>query len=73
MDPETALIAQSAGVTLVTRRLLVAQPRAAADLRGLLAELSPGGTTGPVITQHATASGRARVRQAGRDRHHTRR
>ncbi|MFJ2304586.1 hypothetical protein [Streptomyces sp. NPDC087787] len=139
MDPETALLAQSAGVTLVTlmttdawnrtregvtrlwqrtqphraeavaaqltatredalaageageagdqetlgelhaewqgrlRRLLAARPDAAAELRGLLDELDPGGVSGSAITQHATASGHARVYQAGRDQHNTQR
>ncbi|GAB2801221.1 hypothetical protein GCM10027073_36940 [Streptomyces chlorus] len=136
MDPETALLAQSAGVTLVTlmttdawnrtregvtrlwrrtqphraeavaaelavtredalaageaddqetlgelhaewqgrlRRLLAARPGAAAELRGLLEELDPGGATGPAITQHASASGRARIYQAGRDQHNAQR
>ncbi|MGV9388509.1 hypothetical protein ACWDQL_05160 [Streptomyces olivaceus] len=132
MDPEMALLAQSAGVTLVTlmttdawnrtregvtslwrraqpdraesvaaelaatredalaagedggqetlaelhaewqgrlRRLLAARPGVAAELRGLLEELDPGGTTRPAVTQHASASGRARVYQAGRDQY----
>ncbi|GHE29505.1 hypothetical protein GCM10017771_45380 [Streptomyces capitiformicae] len=132
MDPETALLAQSAGVALVTlmttdawhrtrdgitqlwrrmqphraeavaaeleatredalaageaddqetlselhlewqgrlRRLLAAQPGAAVELRGLLDELDPRGSTGPVVTQHASASGQARIYQAGRDQH----
>lgn len=133
MDPETALLAQSAGVTLVTlattdawhrtreaitqlwrraqpdradavaaeleatredalaagaaddqqaldelhqewqgrlRRLLVARPEAATQLRRLLDELEPGiGAVGPPVTQHATASGQARIYQAGRDQH----
>lgn len=132
MDPETALLAQSAGVTLVTlmttdawhrtrdgiaqlwrraqpdraeavvaeleatcedalvageaddqetlgelhlewqgrlRRLLAAQPDAATDLRRLLDELEPSASTGPAINQHATASGQARIYQAGRDQH----
>jgi hypothetical protein len=136
MDPETALLAQSAGVTLVTlmttdawvrtregitqlwrrmqphraeavaaeleatredalaadeaddqetldelhlewqgrlRRLLAAQPRAAVELRGLLDELEPSGATGPVVTQHASASGNARIYQAGRDQHNAER
>lgn len=136
MDPETALLAQSAGVTLVTlmttdawvrtregitqlwrrmqphraeavaaeleatredalaadeagdqetlgelhlewqgrlRRLLAARPGAAAELRGLLDELEPRSATGPAVTQHADASGRARIYQAGRDQHITER
>jgi hypothetical protein len=136
VDPETALLAQSAGVTLVTlmatdawertregitqlwrrmqphraeavaaelaatredalaagavddqetlgelhlewqgrlRRLLAAEPGAAAELRRLLDELEPRGATGPVITQHASASGHARIYQAGRDQHNAER
>ncbi|MFC5955442.1 hypothetical protein ACFP51_13370 [Streptomyces pratens] len=136
MDPETALPAQSAGVTLVTlmttdawnrtregvtrlwhrtqphraetvaaelaatredalaageaddqetlgelhtewqgrlRRLLAARPGAAAELRGLLEELDPGGATGPAVTQYASASGHARIYQAGRDQHNAQR
>ncbi|MEU1296977.1 MULTISPECIES: hypothetical protein [unclassified Streptomyces] len=132
MDPETALLAQSAGVTLVTlmttdawqrtrdgitqlwrraqpdrvrtltaelestrqdalsagraddqdtldalhlewqgrlRRLLAARPDAAAELRALLDQLDPQGSAGPTVTQHAHASGHARVYQAGRDQH----
>lgn len=136
VDPETALLAQSAGVTLVTlmttdawhrtregitqlwrraqphradavvaeleatredalaageaddretlgelhlewqgrlRRLLAAHPGAAVELRVLLDELEPSGATGPVITQHANASGQARFYQAGRDQHNAQR
>ncbi|WP_373313416.1 hypothetical protein [Streptomyces capitiformicae] len=51
------------------RRLLAAQPGAAVELRGLLDELDPRGSTGPVVTQHASASGQARIYQAGRDQH----
>ena len=52
------------------RRLLLARPRAAVELRTLLDELDPtGGATAPPITQHGTASGHARVYQAGRDQH----
>ncbi|MEU8648899.1 hypothetical protein [Streptomyces sp. NPDC048737] len=132
MDPDTALLAQSAGVTLVTlmttdawhrtregitqlwrrtqphraeavvaeleatredalaaseagdqetlgelhlewqgrlRRLLAAQPGVAVELRALLDELEPRGSTGPAVAQHASASGRARIYQAGRDQH----
>lgn len=136
MDPETALLAQNAGVTLVTlmttdawertregivhlwrrvqphraeavtaeleatreeavaagenddqetlgelhvewqgrlRRLLAAQPGAAVELRRLLDELEPGGATSPAITQHASASGHARIYQAGRDQYNAER
>ena len=48
------------------RRLLAAHPEAADQLRVLLAELAPE-TPAPSVTQHATASGNARVYQAGRD------
>lgn len=52
------------------RRLLREQPEVAEELRGLLAELAPdNGTSAPSVTQHATASGQARVYQAGRDQH----
>lgn len=136
MDPETALLAQSAGVTLVTlvttdawqrtregitqlwrrtqphraeavvaeleatredalaagaaddretlgelhlewqgrlRRLLAAHSGAAAELRLLLDELEPRDSTGPTIAQHASASGQARIYQAGRDQHNAQR
>ncbi|MFI8351169.1 hypothetical protein [Streptomyces sp. NPDC085596] len=49
------------------RRLLVAHPEAADGLRTLLAELAPATPVTPSVTQHATASGYARVYQAGRD------
>ncbi|MFI9030263.1 hypothetical protein [Streptomyces sp. NPDC053560] len=52
------------------RRLLAARPDVADDLRALLDEVSPDAApAAPVITQHATASGSARVYQAGRDQH----
>ncbi|POX42096.1 hypothetical protein C3486_06370 [Streptomyces sp. Ru73] len=53
------------------RRLLAARPDVADDLRALLAEVAPeeAAPAAPVITQHATASGSARVYQAGRDQH----
>ncbi|MFJ5224111.1 hypothetical protein [Streptomyces sp. NPDC088400] len=49
------------------RRLLVAHPEAADGLRALLAELAPAAPVAPSVTQHASASGHARVYQAGRD------
>ncbi|MFJ3821780.1 hypothetical protein [Streptomyces nodosus] len=55
------------------RRLLAARPGAAAELRGLLDELDPGGASRSAITQHASASGHARIYQAGRDQHNTQR
>ncbi|MFI0241842.1 hypothetical protein [Streptomyces sp. NPDC016845] len=52
------------------RRLIVARPDAAPELRRLLDELDPDGSaTARQVTQHATASGQARVYQAGRDQH----
>ncbi|MFJ5014187.1 hypothetical protein [Streptomyces griseoluteus] len=49
------------------RRLLVAHPEETAALRTLLDELDPRPHAAPSVTQHATASGHARVYQAGRD------
>lgn len=49
------------------RRLLSAHPEAAEELRMLLAELAPEAPAIPSVTQRATASGNARVYQAGRD------
>ncbi|MFD6322450.1 hypothetical protein ACFWOL_06095 [Streptomyces sp. NPDC058442] len=57
----------------MVRQLLVARPAAVEELRALLGRLDPGGSTAPQITQHATASGQARVYQAGRDQHITER
>ncbi|MEV2249273.1 hypothetical protein AB0I94_01720 [Streptomyces sp. NPDC050147] len=51
------------------RRLIVARPAAAEELRRLLDELDPEGSVARQVTQHATASGQARVYQAGRDQH----
>ncbi|GGZ22693.1 hypothetical protein [Streptomyces poonensis] len=51
------------------RRLLVAHPEETAALRALLDELAPYTPEAPAVTQHATASGQARVYQAGRDQH----
>lgn len=54
----------------LVRRLIVAQPAAARELRNLLDQLDPrGNASAPPVTQHATASGHARVYQAGRDQH----
>jgi hypothetical protein len=54
------------------RRLLVAHPEAAGELRALLDALQPQGSPLPPATaQTATASGRARIYQAGRDQHIT--
>nr|WP_228678957.1 hypothetical protein [Streptomyces gancidicus] len=55
------------------RRLLVARPAAVQELRALLDQLDPDGSAARRITQHATASGQARVYQAGRDQHITER
>jgi hypothetical protein len=55
------------------RRLLVARPDAAEELRALLQEFDASDAASPVVTQHATASGSARVYQAGRDQHITER
>ncbi|MFE3142131.1 hypothetical protein [Streptomyces scopuliridis] len=49
------------------RRLLTAHPELAEDLSALLAELAPAVSAQPVPTQQATASGEARIYQAGRD------
>jgi hypothetical protein len=49
------------------RRLLGAHPEAARELRELLAELTPDASAVPSVTQHAVASGNAKVYQAGRD------
>ncbi|ALO07342.1 Carbamoylphosphate synthase [Streptomyces venezuelae] len=51
------------------RRLLVTHPEEAAALRRLMDELQPPTPEVPSVTQHATASGYARVYQAGRDQH----
>jgi hypothetical protein len=54
------------------RRLLAAEPAAAGELRRLLDEVAPSGAAADAaVTQHATASGHARVYQAGRDQHIT--
>ncbi|MDW4905778.1 hypothetical protein RB628_10625 [Streptomyces sp. ADMS] len=53
----------------LVRRLLVARPAAVEELRALLDQLDPAGSAARQITQHATASGQARVYQAGRDQH----
>lgn len=56
------------------RRLLVAHPEAAGELRRLLAELAPrDAATVVTVDQRATASDSARVYQAGRDQHITER
>lgn len=51
------------------RRLLAAHPELAEELRTLLVDVAPDSTARPGITQHASASGQARVYQAGRDMH----
>lgn len=55
------------------RRLLAARPDAVEELRALLDRLDPEGSAARSVTQHATASGRGRVYQAGRDQHITER
>ncbi|MFE7568384.1 hypothetical protein ACFU76_15700 [Streptomyces sp. NPDC057539] len=49
------------------RRLLTEHPELAEDLSTLLAELAPGVRAQPFPAQQATASGEARIYQAGRD------
>ncbi|MEU1122225.1 hypothetical protein ABZ371_01210 [Streptomyces sp. NPDC005899] len=51
------------------RRLLGAHPELAEDLRALLGEDPPDEPAPSVVTQRATASGHARVYQAGGDMH----
>lgn len=55
------------------RRLLAEHPEAAAELRRLLDELDPQGAAGATTALRATASGHARIYQAGRDQHITER
>ncbi|MFI7410327.1 hypothetical protein ACIBU0_16855 [Streptomyces sp. NPDC049627] len=58
------------------RRLLLARPEVAEELRRLLAELTPQLPQQPLIGEihlRAEASGSARVYQAGRDQHITER
>ncbi|MBV1946382.1 hypothetical protein [Streptomyces sp. BV129] len=49
------------------RRLLAAHPEETEALRTLVSELAPDTPADSSVTQHATASGHARVYQAGRD------
>ncbi|WP_420033311.1 hypothetical protein ACN2WE_12245 [Streptomyces sp. cg28] len=49
------------------RRLLVTHPEEAEALRTLIDELQPLAPADTSVSQHATASGHARVYQAGRD------
>ncbi|MEU6771492.1 hypothetical protein [Streptomyces sp. NPDC046759] len=51
------------------RRFLTTRPEAVEDLRRLLDEFVSSPETTPAVTQHATASGHARIYQAGRDQH----
>jgi hypothetical protein len=52
------------------RRLLMAQPSVLEELRLLLDEFSPPSEAAPAVpTQYASASGQARVYQAGHDQH----
>ncbi|MER7480964.1 hypothetical protein ABTX60_25550 [Streptomyces sp. NPDC126510] len=58
------------------RRLLIARPEVADELRRILAELSPGAAEAHSVTDirlRAEASGSGRVYQAGRDQHITER
>jgi hypothetical protein len=49
------------------RRILAAHPELTESLRLLLAEIAPDGPRPDAVSQHAVASGQARVFQAGRD------
>ncbi|MFJ3694615.1 hypothetical protein ACIPW9_10940 [Streptomyces sp. NPDC090052] len=49
------------------RRLIAAHPELIEELRAMVAELAPDDAAPPTVTQRATASGRARVYQSGRD------
>ncbi|MFH9942701.1 hypothetical protein ACH4OT_25690 [Streptomyces murinus] len=51
------------------RRLLLADPSVAEELRVLLEEVSPHTTGGNAVEMHAHATGNGRVYQAGRDQH----
>ncbi|MFJ9709258.1 hypothetical protein [Streptomyces sp. NPDC101234] len=52
------------------RRLLLADPSIAEELRALLDELAPHDkTSNSVVQMHAQATGNGRVYQAGRDQH----
>ncbi|MGW5115811.1 hypothetical protein ACWEQ8_10250 [Streptomyces noursei] len=51
------------------RRLMASHPAAVDDLRALLADYPPSEDPTTTVTQHAVASGSARVYQAGRDMH----
>ncbi|MEU6663653.1 hypothetical protein [Streptomyces sp. NPDC046821] len=51
------------------RRFLATHPEEAEALRELIGELQPLAPADQSVTQHATASGQARVYQAGRDQH----
>lgn len=80
MDPElatddavAALAAGDHGTAAelrAERRLLAAHPAAAREVCTVIDELLPvQDPAPPVVVQRATASGRARVYQAGRDQH----
>jgi hypothetical protein len=51
------------------RRLLIAHPDAVGELRALVTTLAPETAKVRSVTQHAVASGNARLYQAGRDQH----
>ncbi|MEV6698645.1 hypothetical protein AB0M68_15895 [Streptomyces sp. NPDC051453] len=64
VDSRTELSAEWQGRI---RRFLVTHPEEAEALRTLISELGPHAPADLSVTQHATASGHARVYQAGRD------
>jgi hypothetical protein len=55
------------------RRLLVERPEVAVELRSLLDAPAPRPASAPALSQRATASGDARIYQAGHDQHITER
>ncbi|MFF4266150.1 hypothetical protein ACFY7Y_14260 [Streptomyces virginiae] len=55
------------------RRLLAVHPGAAVELRNLLEDLGSAAPPTPAVTQHASASGHARIYQAGRDQYNAER
>lgn len=68
-DPQTETELQAEWQGRV-RRLLLADPSVAEELRALLDEVSPQDSTGGnAVQMHAHATGNGRVYQAGRDQH----
>lgn len=65
-DPETEAEVRAEWQGRI-RRLLIAHPEVAEDLRALLADVTPDEAARPAPTQQATASGQARIYQASRD------